>query len=219
MIKNRDAQIVFQSMYCAIGIIGIIASTGFFEYNFGSDFIIYFTNLSNYFCIGVMFAALVQTLKKKEDSYVTINPLVKFTGVMSILLVGLVYNIMLAPTYEPIENFQPNSVILHIILPIMFVADWFLFYERKQLKWFYPLITTISPLGYIAFIYIRAAILGYDTQNHFIYPYFFLNLDTEGITGAIKWTILLTVAFVIVAYLLFGVDRITGGKKRNKQDI
>ena len=118
-------------------------------------------------------------MKKKEDSYVTINPLVKFTGVMSILLTGLVYNIMLAPTYEPIENFQPNSVILHIVLPIMFVADWFLFYERKKLKWFYPLLTTVSPLGYIAFIYIRGAILEYDTQNHLIYPYFFLNIETE----------------------------------------
>ena len=195
-------------MYCAIGIIGIIASTGFFEYDFNPNFAIYFTNLSNYFCIGVMFVALVQTLKKKEDSYVTINPLVKFTGVMSILLTGLVYNIMLAPTYDPIENFQPNSVILHIVLPIMFVADWFLFYERKKLKWFYPLLTTVSPLGYIAFIYIRGAILEYDTQNHLIYPYFFLNIETEGIAGAIKWILLLTVAFITVAYMFFIIDKI-----------
>ena len=208
MIKKRDAQIVFQSMYCAIGIIGIIASTGFFEYDFNPNFAIYFTNLSNYFCIGVMFVALVQTLKKKEDSYVTINPLVKFTGVMSILLTGLVYNIMLAPTYDPIENFQPNSVILHIVLPIMFVADWFLFYERKKLKLFYHLLTTVSPLGYIAFIYIRGAILEYDTQNHLIYPYFFLNIETEGIAGAIKWILLLTVAFITVAYMFFIIDKI-----------
>ena len=214
MIKKRDVQIVFQSMYCAIGIIGIIASTGFFEYNFSPNFPIYFTNLSNYFCIGVMFAALIQTLKKKEDSYVTINPIVKFTGVMSILLTGIVYNVMLAPTYEPIESFQPNSVILHVILPIMFVVDWFLFYERKNLKWFYPLLTTISPLGYIAFIYIRAAILGYDTQNHLIYPYFFLDIETEGIAGAVKWILLLTVAFVAMAYILFGVDRIMAKKEK-----
>ena len=214
MIKKRDAQIVFQSMYCAIGIIGIIASTGFFEYDFSPNFPIYFTNLSNYFCIGVMFVALVQTLKKKDDSYVTINPLVKFTGVMSILLTGIVYNVMLAPTYEPIESFQPNSVILHIILPIMFVVDWFLFYEPRKLKWFYPLLTTISPLGYVVFIYIRAIILGYDTQNHLIYPYFFLDLETQGVSGAVKWIILLTIAFVIMAYILFGVDRIRSKKEK-----
>ena len=32
MIKNRIAQIVFQTAFCAIGIIGIIASVGFFDY-------------------------------------------------------------------------------------------------------------------------------------------------------------------------------------------
>ena len=31
MIKNRTAQIIFQSFYCAIGFIGIIASLGIFD--------------------------------------------------------------------------------------------------------------------------------------------------------------------------------------------
>ena len=214
MFKKRDAQIVFQSMYCAIGIIGIIASTGFFEYDFSPNFPIYFTNLSNYFCIGVMFAALIQTLKKKEDSYVTINPLVKLIGVMSLLLTAIVYNVMLAPTYEPIESFQPNSVILHIILPIMFVVDWFLFYEPKKLKWFHPLLTIIAPIGYVAFIYIRAAILGYDTKNHLLYPYFFLDLETQGVAGAVKWIVLLAMAFVVMSYIFLGIDKIRGKKEK-----
>ena len=214
MLKKRDAQIVFQSMYCAIGIIGIIASTGFFEYDFTPNFPIYFTNLGNYFCIGVMFAALVQTLKKKEDSYVTINPFAKFIGVMSLLLTGIVYNVMLAPTYDPIENFQPNSVILHIILPIMFVADWFLFYEAKKLKWYYPLLTVISPIGYVIFIYIRAAILGFDTTNHLLYPYFFLDLDTQGVAGVAKWIALLALAFIIMSYIFFGIDRLRAKKEK-----
>lgn len=214
MFKKRDAQIVFQSMYCAIGIIGIIASTGFFEYDFSPNFPIYFTNLSNYFCIGVMFAALIQTLKKKEDSYVTINPLVKLIGVMSLLLTAIVYNVMLAPTYEPIESFQPNSVILHIILPIMFVVDWFLFYEPKKLKWFHPLLTIITPIGYVVFIYIRAAILGYDTKNHLLYPYFFLDLETQGVAGAVKWIVLLAMAFVVMSYIFLGIDKIRGKKEK-----
>lgn len=214
MFQKRDAQLVFQSMYCAIGIIGIIASTGFFEYDFTPNFPIYFTNLSNYFCIGVMFVALVQTLKKKEDSYVAINPLVKLIGVMSLLLTAIVYNVMLAPTYEPIESFQPNSVILHIILPIMFVVDWFLFYESKKLKWFHPLLTIIAPIGYVVFIYIRAVILGFDTKNHLLYPYFFLDIETQRVAGAVKWIVLLAIAFVVMSYIFFGIDKIRGKKEK-----
>ena len=67
MMKNRTAQIVLQTAYCAIGIIGIIASIGFFDYEFRPEFYVHFTNLSNYVCIAIMFAELVQSIKKKED--------------------------------------------------------------------------------------------------------------------------------------------------------
>ena len=58
MFKNRTAQLIFQSFYCAIGLIGIVASIGVFDdvLNLHMDFYVHFTNLSNYLCIGIMFA-------------------------------------------------------------------------------------------------------------------------------------------------------------------
>lgn len=66
MIKNRTTQLIFQSFYCAIGLIGAVASLGIFDdiLNPRWDFYAHFTNLSNYLCIGIMFAELVQTAKK-----------------------------------------------------------------------------------------------------------------------------------------------------------
>ena len=60
------------------------------------DFYVHFTNLSNFLCIGVMLAGLIQTAKKKEDSYVTAAPVLKFIGMLGILLTFLVFSIMLA---------------------------------------------------------------------------------------------------------------------------
>ena len=54
------------------------------------DFYVYFTNISNFLCIGVMFACLIQTIKKKEDSFVTTSPLMKFIGMLGILLTSFV---------------------------------------------------------------------------------------------------------------------------------
>ena len=70
MIKNRTAQLIYQSFYCAIGLIGIIASLGIFDdiLNLRWDFYAHFTNLSNYLCIGIMFAELIETAKKSENS-------------------------------------------------------------------------------------------------------------------------------------------------------
>ena len=98
MITNRTTQLIYQSFYCALGLVGIVASFGIFDdYTmFRWDFYVHFTNLSNYFCVGIMVAQLVQTAKKKEDSYVTTAPLLKFIGVLAILLTFVVFNTMLA---------------------------------------------------------------------------------------------------------------------------
>lgn len=92
MIKNRTAQLVFQTIYCTLGLVGIVASFGVFDdiTLFRWDFYVYFTNISNFLCIGVMFACLIQTIKKKEDSFVTTSPLMKFIGMLGILLTSFV---------------------------------------------------------------------------------------------------------------------------------
>lgn len=223
MIKNRTAQLVFLSAACTVGLLGAVASLGLFNYKFSWDFYTHFTNLTNYFCIGVLFAELIQTIRKKEDSYVTACPFLKFMGVLAILLIFFVFNFMLAPTRAQHLNFAFNSIALHVLMPIIYIADWFLFYERKKVKWTYPIFSIGFPLAYVIFVYIHAALLGFDSSIRFsggttplIYPYFFLNLETQGVDGVAKWIVILLVAFVAVGFIFFGLDKL-GAKK--KQDI
>ena len=222
MIKNRTAQLIYQTVYCTLGFVGIIASLGIFDNisNVRWDFYVHFTNISNFFCFGVMIAALIQTAKKKEDGYVTAAPMLKFIGMLGILLTFLVFNIMLAGAEgrDPQLNWRIGSLCFHVVLPIMYIADWFLFYERRTAKWYYPIASIGFPLAYAIFIFIQAAILRFDssimiptTTTPLIYPYFFLNLDTLGVGGVAMWMLILFVAFVAVGFLFFGLDRL--GKK------
>ena len=225
MIKNRTAQLIYQTFYCTLGFVGLIASLGIFD-NISAirwDFYVHFTNISNFFCIGVMLAELVQTAKKKEDSYVSATPAFKFIGMLGILLTFLVFNIMLAGAEgrDPQLNWRVGSLLFHVTLPVLYIADWFLFYERKKCKWYYPIASIGFPVAYLVFIFIQAAIMGFDTSilipgttTPLIYPYFFVNLETQGVGGVIKWVIILLVAFVAVGYLFFGLDKL--GKKSAK---
>ena len=219
MKTNRTAQLIYQSFYCALGLVGIFASFGIFDdYTmFRWDFYVHFTNLSNYFCIAIMVAQLVQTAKKKEDSYVTIVPVLKFIGVLAILLTFVVFNTLLAGAADrdPQLNWRVGSLLAHVVLPIMFVADWFLFRERGKVKWYYPIACAGFPLTYMVFIFIQAAILKFDTsilipgtKTPLIYPYFFVNLETQGVAGVAKWAVLLLVAFMAVGYLFYGIDKL-----------
>ena len=224
MIKNRTAQLMYQTVYVTLGLIGFVASIGIFDNinNIRWDFYVHFTNISNFLCIGVMLAALVQTAKKKDNSFVSAAPMLKFIGMLGILLTFLVFNIMLAgaPGRDPQANWRVGSLIFHVVLPVMYIADWFLFYERKQCKWYYPIASIGFPLVYVVFLLIQAVILQFDssiliptTTTPLIYPYFFVNLDTQGTTGVLMWIGILSIAFVAVGYLFFGLDRI--GKKKS----
>ena len=225
MIKNRTAQLIFQTIYCTLGIVGAIASLGIFD-NIKMirwDFYVHFTNISNFLCIGVMFAGLIQTIKKKEDSYVSAAPMLKFIGVLGILLTFLVFNIMLAGAEgrDPQLNWRIGSLLFHVLLPILYIADWFVFYERKKCKWWYPFASIAFPVCYAVFLLIQAIILGFDssiliptTTTPLIYPYFFVNLDTQGVPGVLMWIGILAVAFVAVGYAFFGLDKIAKKTKK-----
>ena len=223
MIKNRTTQLIFQTIYCTLGLVGCFACLGIFD-NFRQirwDFYVHFTNISNFLCIGVMVAGLIQTAKKKENSYVSAVPILKFVGMLGILLTFLVFNIMLAGAEgrDPQANWRVGSLCFHVVLPIMYIADWFLFYERKKCKWYYPIASIAFPLAYVTFLLIQAVILKFDTSiliptttTPLIYPYFFVNLATQGVPGVLMWIGILSVAFAAVGFLFFGLDKL--GKKK-----
>ena len=127
-----------------------------------------------------------------------------------------------APNRDPQLNWRIGSLLFHVVLPIMYTADWFLFYERRKCKWYYPIASIGFPVFYIIFILIQAAIMRFDTSilipgtsTPLIYPYFFVNLETQGVDGVIKWMMILLAAFIATGFLFFGIDRI--GKKTSEQ--
>jgi hypothetical protein len=124
---------------------------------------------------------------------------------------------------DPQLNWRIGSLLFHVVLPIMYIADWFLFYERKQCKWYYPIVSTAFPLAYAIFLLIQALILNFDssiliptTTTPLIYPYFFVNIDTQGVGGVLMWIGILAVVFIVVGYLFFGLDKL---EKKNNEEI
>ena len=73
----------------------------------------------------------------------------------------------------------------------------------------------------MTFILIQAVILKFDTSilipgsnTPLIYPYFFVNLETQGVAGVAKWAALMFMAFMIVGFVFYGIDRILQRKNR-----
>ena len=95
----------------------------------------------------------------------------------------------------------------------MYVFDWLLFYEHKKVRWFYPLASVVFPVLYVVFIYVRAAILNFNPEVPYIYPYFFLNLETQGVAGVAKWIVILFLGFIALGFVFYGIDKLIKSKK------
>ena len=226
MGQSRNAKMIFRSAYCALGILAVFASLGIFENvnMFRWDFYIYFTNLSNYLCLGVMIAELVSCVKNNSDGYTNAHPKLKFVGLVAILLTFFVFNVFLAGEEgrDPLRNWEIGSVLLHVVLPIMYVIDWLVFDERGRAKWRYVFDALSFPAIYFAFIIVHAAILGFDTSIKnglgnppLIYPYFFLNFERLQVGGVAKWLVIIVAAIMTVGALLVLIDRAIAKKKNS----
>ena len=221
--KKRDAQLVFQAVFCGLALVACVGSTGFFDMKFTGDFYIYFTNLSLYLCTGVMVAELVQTLRRQGDGWVTTAPRLRFISMLGLVLTLLIFNALLAndPGRDPALNYKVECVLCHIVLPILYVADWVLFYEHGKVTWHLPLLSTLFPLAYLVYVFIHAALWGFDAgvmnyagTDPVIYPYFFLNPDRVGVGGLVTWVLALLAIFVVLGFLFMLVDRLLGRKAR-----
>ena len=74
MQNNKIAQIVYRTIYITLGFIGIIGSFGYFNRSFNQDFYVMYTNLSNYFCIGVTLYLLIKNIRNKDENKIVGMP-------------------------------------------------------------------------------------------------------------------------------------------------
>lgn len=169
--------------------------------------------------MGFMFVILSKTIKnanKKEDGLCDTAPLFNFLSVIIILVTFLVYNFLLAKENSVVHYFTSlSNLIMHLILPAMFILNRVLFYKHNTIKWYHPFLCPIIPLIYVAFILIRAQILK-GSSDAVLYPYFFLNVDNLGWSGLFTWLAILICVFILLAYLLFALDNLKTIKEKIK---
>lgn len=209
----------YKVSYIVLGIIGLLLSTHFFtEHIFYKDFYIYYTNLTNVFCIVVMYINLKEQLKEFSTNYLRSfkkNILLSNLNVLAAILITItlfVYNICLADF--TIQNYWGSlyNLLFHIILPIWFVL--YVLGSTFKFNWYMPLIAYLCQCVYVVLIFLRSLVLNGST-GRVIYPYFFLNFETLGFWGSFKWLMLMLI-FSLTSGYLFGFVMFVANKIKTK---
>ena len=203
-------KILIKTALIIIGVLGIVLTALSTAFMGGASVFFFFTVQSNIFIIAMALLFLVNEVVVLITNKSFINQTIlhiKYVATVAITVTFLVFFTMLAPLMGVDYLLSFNNFSLHAIVPILAIVDFFLFDKDIQLTYKSSLLAAIPPICYVAFVYIGAIFkLEYSENLH--YPYFFLNIDTNGFLfekgtmGIIPWIIIL-LGFIIGLGCLF----------------
>ncbi len=117
-----------------------------------------------------------------------------------IAVVGVVYSLLLRQLWDP-EGFQKIAdIILHDVVPVLYVFYWILFVPKGGLRWKDSVSWSIYPLAYFAWVLIRGAVSGR-------YPYPFIDVGTLGYTRVLLNAVLLLASFTVAGLAMIAAAR------------
>lgn len=119
---------------------------------------------------------------------------------MSIVVVGVIYNVMLRQLWHP-QGWQLfTDVVLHDVMPVTFLLYWWFAVPKAALQWRQIPAWLGYPAAYFAYALARGAVNGW-------YPYPFLDVKTLGYAGVVGDALLVLLFFIAVALVLVGMGR------------
>lgn len=128
---------------------------------------------------------------------------------MYIVVVGVVYHLLLASSWNPQGWQKIADVLLHTVMPLAFVGDWLLFTAKARLRWIDAVKWLIFPLLYGVWTLAHGAMTGW-------WPYWFVDMDQLGaVRVAANLTGLLGV-FLLLGLAVVAIDRTLGRRDRRR---
>lgn len=180
----------------------------------GWGMLLYYTVLSNILVTSFLFYLVWK--EQKEGSINHNHQLLRVKGAvtLSITITFVVYHFLLAPLVKPEDFWNVRNFLVHYIIPIGFILDSLILDRVKTYRPTDPLKWTILPLIYSLLALLNGLVtkLPIPGSPDSPYPYFFLNLETQGVTGVLINTISIATGYLLFSYFFLLLKRFIGQK-------
>lgn len=202
-MKSQISKLCTELCFIILSGVGALLSTHLFtDHVFSRDFYVYYTNITNFICLAVIcfcFAGNLNSIKNGvtlKHSYKL--EVIKSVASILIFITFLIFNVLLADFSLNGYFLNLYNLLYHVVLPIWFVV-YTLCTNTKLFKWS-PFLAVGFEVAYVAFVFIRSLIIKQQV-GRVIFPYFFLNYQTLGFVGILKWLLIMLTATLVVGYL------------------
>ena len=182
----------------------------------GPDLVAWTINYFSFFTtIGNILVALAMTLPwlapRSRLAQWLLRPSVRTVIVAYIIVVGLVYHLMLRNQYNPQGWRLACVIILHYVIPPLFIIDWLAFVQKRDLSWKILFGALALPVLYVAWTLVHGAVTGF-------YPYPFINVARFGYAQVLMTIGAMIAAFVCLVLGLVGIGRLSAGWALRRSD-
>jgi hypothetical protein len=173
----------------------------------------YFTMISNLMVVLVLsLNALVLLKVIRIDERLLIK--IKCSTIVATVLMMLVYNFVLIPylrvNIPTYQIYSLKDIFIHFLSPIIILADYLFFDEKGLLEYRDGFSFIYYLLIYVAYVIVydllggRFIISGVES----IYPYFFLNIEQQGILLTLLISLMIALVFIGFGLMLVFVDHL-----------
>lgn len=215
-IKNRMVAVIFRLSLLIICFIGIFIKLGLIDGQLKLYMFIYYTIQSNILVFITFLYITIQSIKdiKMYGVKGVSMPMPYFKGAvtMAIVVTGVVYHFLLRPIHFTMGNISHldfiGNIILHYIIPFMVFFDWIIFDKKNSYRLFDPLIWLTIPLVYFVFVLIQSQFGSFIPNQNTPYPYPFIDIYTFGWLKVLKNIFFLTIAFTVLGYIIYFIDKL-----------
>ena len=153
----------------------------------------YFTIVTNVL-VAIVFTAVVLRPRNALPVWILAGTM------LSILLVGIVYRLLLHGLVELSGGSAIANVLLHAATPILVTIFWLLFVPKGSLTWRHPLLWAIFPLSYLPYALLRGAATG-----RYAYP--FIDVTSLGWQQTIFNVVAISGGFMLCGFAVVWLDR------------
>ena len=126
--------------------------------------------------------------------------LLRNTSLLMILMTGILYHLLIAPTAHPQSWNVYTNAFQHYITPILTVLVWLLVGPRKWFNFKMSIRVFAIPTAYLAYTFIRGAIIDR-------YPYGFFDVIKYGYVSVGTTLLMIYVAGYILVLLFLALDK------------
>ncbi len=161
------------------------------------NFFSFFTVLTNTLAVVVLSYAWVARDSAAKRFFG--GPVISSGIAVSILVVGLAYNLLLRHLWQP-EGFQfIADELLHDVMPVLFFIYWWRWVPKGSLRLKHIAGWVVYPLVYFAYALLRGDLLGQ-------YQYPFIDVSTLGYPQVFVNAGGILAGFVVIALMVVGLD-------------